>query len=93
MEAKIIIKAMIYDSNLAECATTARYDKGIQTVNQFVRMQFGDYQVEEGEITDGEYLVVFADDENSVYPFNVQHRPEVVLKDIMDSEIWLWKIE
>ena len=93
MEAFYIIDAMVYDSRLAEKAMIVRYFEDVQTVKEFVQMQFGDYQVGEGEVTDGAFLAVYADDGNDIYPFQVEHEPEIVLTDIVDNKIWLWKIE
>ena len=100
MKAIEIIKAMCYDSTLAECAQVQTYyGPDYATVNDWLSAVFGDFRIKCGEMEIGDYLVLWQVDSNRFYPFGVKETQDVVLirkneEDYPedDREVWLYKI-
>ena len=101
MKAIEIIKAMVYDSALAECAQVHNYPgPDYATADDWMSVMFGDFRIKEGELEEGDYLALWSVDSNRFYPFGVEEAPDVVLVrnsaeqyDEDDREVWLYKID
>lgn len=99
MKAIEIIRAMVYDSALAECADLATYS-GFNAPKVWVESYFVDFRLKRGDITEGIYLVLWQCDANRFYPFDAENPCDVVLVrnnaeqyEEDDREVWLYKID
>lgn len=101
MKAFEFLKAMVYDSALAECAQIHTYHgPEWATAEDWIAAQFGDFRIKEGELEVSDYLVLWQVDSNRFYPFGVEETPDVVLVrndaeqyEEDDREVWLFKID
>lgn len=99
MKAIELIRAMIYDSELAEHSQVVTYH-GNATTEDWIAMMFGNFRIKEGELEVSDYLATWQVDANFIYPFNVENAPDVVLErvdplnyDEDDREVYLYTIE
>lgn len=101
MEALEIIKAMSYDSTLAEYSHVSEFDPDLQVeVEAWITNVFGDFRLKAGRIERGTYLSVWQVDLERVSPFGERNAPDVILErnrpevyEKDDREVWLWRIE
>ena len=92
MKAKDIVAAMTYDSALAAHGQVWAYDG--RPVDGWILGIFGEFKIEQGEIKRGTYLSVYSECGNDIYPFQVNHKPEVVLVYTDGiTRVWLWRID
>lgn len=104
MEALDIIKAMSYDSTLAEYSQVDEFHptyevEGLEVQSWFTRI-FGDFHLKAGRLVEGTYLSVWQVDLERVSPFGENNAPDVILErnrpevyEKDDREVWLWRIE
>lgn len=100
MKAIDIIKNMIQDSSLAECAGLVSWD-GSLPVKDWLKQTFGDFRIKAGTIEkDAIYLIVWECSASKIYPFDINHPCDVVIVrnnaekfDADDREVWFWKVE
>ena len=100
MKALEIIKAMSYDSTLAEYSQVNEFDPTFQEVESWIASVFGDFRLKAGRIERGTYLSVWQVDLERVSPFGELNAPDVILErnrakvyEKDDREVWLWRIE
>lgn len=100
MEALDIIKAMSYDSTLAEYSQVDEFDPEFRDVESWISGVFGDFRLKAGRIERGVYLSVWQADLERVSPFGENNTPDIILErnrpevyDKDDREVWLWRIE
>lgn len=99
MKAIDVIKAMVYDSALAEKAQIVKVREE-DTVEDWCKAYF-DATLLNGGISKGYYyLCVWSCDLNDVYPFQLRHNCDAELQRIDmeeyaedDREIYLWRID
>lgn len=99
MKAIDVIKAMCYDSALAERSQVIMFGSDVSQ-GYWMSMMFGKYRIKEGELSPGDYLATWQVDANFIYPFNAENAPDVVLErldpenyDEDDREVYLYMIE
>lgn len=102
MKAIDIIKAMIYDSVLAEASDTWDYGQDERPVEQWITDIFGDFTLKSGKIENGTYLAIWAYHEENL-PFlwdKADHEPDAVIErvnpeeyPVIDRQVYLWRIE
>jgi len=98
MEAIEIIKAMAYDSALAENSNVWYFDSS--DAQKRVSYVFGDFEITDGQFDSGYYLAVWSVDADSICPFQEDNKPDVTLTrvhkedyDEDDNQIYLWRID